>query len=106
MLAQYRRGRDAGVLLLIDYPTPQLAELHAHHLETAIAETVNMAGTKNERTGALLSIGIGPSLPALADIFRAAGKLETQLTWEEPRPTASEPPLAGILFPRFFGPAA
>ena len=103
MLAQYRRGRDAGVLLLIDYPTPQLAELHAHHLETAIAETVNMAGTKIERTGSLLSMVIGPSSPAFADILRAAVNYETQVTWNEPSQTATDPPWAVILYRIFIG---
>jgi len=38
MLAQYHHGTRYGVLLLIDYPTPQLAELHMRHLETALSE--------------------------------------------------------------------
>src|SRR5947209_11123305 len=50
MLAQYHRGRDTGVLLLIDYPTPQLAELHMRHLETAVSDTAKTAGSVIERT--------------------------------------------------------
>src|SRR5712664_3035764 len=103
MLAQYRRGHDAGVLLLIDYPTPQLAELHSHHLETAIAETANMAGTKIERRGSLLSMVIAPSSPAFADTLRAAVNYETQVTWNEPSQTATDPPWAVILYRIFMG---
>src|ERR1700730_2713062 len=103
MLAQYRRGRDAGVLLLIDYPTPQLAELHSRHLETALAETPNTAGTKIERRGSLLSMVIAPSSPAFADDLRAAVNYETQVTWNEPSATATDPPWAVVLYRIFIG---
>ncbi len=103
MLAQYHRGRDAGVLLLIDYPTPQLAELHSRHLETALAETTNGAGTKIDRTGSLLSMVIAPSSPAFADTLRSAVNYRTQVTWNEPSQTATDPPWAVILYRIFFG---
>jgi hypothetical protein len=103
MLAQYRRGRDAGVLVLIDYPTPQLAELHSRHLETALAETPNAAGTKIERRGSLLSMVIAPSSPAFADSLRAAVNYQTQVTWNEPSATATDPPWAVVLYRIFIG---
>jgi hypothetical protein len=103
MLAQYRRGRDAGLLLLIDYPTPQLAELHSRHLETALAETANMAGTKIARRGSLLSMVIAPSSPAFAASLRAAVTYETQVTWNEPSATATDPPWAVVLYRIFIG---
>src|SRR5229473_6245308 len=34
MFAQYHTGKGEAVLLLIEYPTPQLAEQHLHHFET------------------------------------------------------------------------
>src|SRR3984893_76782 len=103
MLAQYRRGREAGVLLLIDYPTPQLAELHSHHLETALAETPSTAGIKIERRGSLLSIVIAPSTPAYAESLRSAVTYETQVTWNEPSQTATDPPWAVVLYRIFVG---
>src|SRR5260370_26435188 len=103
MLAQYRRGRDAGVLLLIDYPTPQLAELHSHHLETALAETRSMAGIKIQRRGSLLSMVIAPSSPAYAESLRGAVTYETQVTWNEPSQTATDPPWAVVLYRIFVG---
>jgi len=36
MFAQYQNNRDGAVVLLIDYPTPQLAGLHWKHLEQAL----------------------------------------------------------------------
>src|SRR6202048_249829 len=103
MLAQYRLGRDAGVLLLIDYPTPQLAELHSRHLETALAETAKTAGTKIERRGSLLSMVIAPSSPAFADTLRRAVNYQTQVTWNEPSQTATDLPLGVVLYRIFVG---
>ena len=103
MLAQYRRGRDAGVLLLIDYPTPQLAELHSRHLETALAESAKNASIKIERTGSLLSMVVGPTSPTYADTLRSAVTYHTQVTWNEPSQTATDPPWALVLYRIFFG---
>jgi hypothetical protein len=103
MLAQYRKGRDSGVLLLIDYPTPQLAELHSRHLETALAETPKDPGTKIERRGSLLSIVIAPSSQAYAESLRGAVNYETQVTWNEPSATATDPPWAVVLYRIFVG---
>jgi hypothetical protein len=103
MLAQYRHGHDAGVLLLIDYPTPQLAELHSRHLETALAENAKGEGIKIERNGSLLSIVIAPSSPAFADTLRNAVNYHTQVTWNEPSQTATDPPWAVILYRIFVG---
>jgi hypothetical protein len=103
MLAQYRKGRDAGVLLLIDYPTPQLAELHMHHLETAVSDAAKEAGTIIERRGSLLSMVIAPSSPAYAESLRGAVTYETQVTWNEPSQTATDPPWAVVLYRIFVG---
>src|SRR5713226_2368697 len=103
MLAQYHRGRDAGVLLLIDYPTPQLAELHMRHLETALSETAKTSGSVIERKGSLLSVVIGPSSPAYAESLRGAVNYETQVTWNEPSQTATDPPWAVVLYRIFVG---
>jgi len=103
MLAQYHHGRDTGVLLLIDYPTPQLAELHMRHLETALSEAAKTAGSVIERKGSLLSMVIGPSSPAYAESLRGAVNYETQVTWNEPSQTATDPPWAMVLYRIFVG---
>jgi Family of unknown function (DUF6599) len=103
MLAQYHRGRDGGVLLLIDYPTPQLAELHSHHLETLLAETPSTAGTKIERRGSLLSIVIAPTSPVFAQSLRDGVNYQTEVTWNEPSQTATDPPWAVVLYRIFVG---
>ena len=103
MLAQYRHGHDSGVLLLIDYPTPQLAELHMRHLETAISDAAKKAGSIIERRGSLLSVVIAPSSPAYAESLRGAVTYETQVTWNEPSATATDPPWAVVLYRIFVG---
>jgi hypothetical protein len=103
MLAQYRKGRDSGVLLLIDYPTPQLAELHMRHLETAVSDAAKQAGSAIERRGSLLSMVIAPSSPAYAESLRGAVNYETQVTWNEPSQTATDPPWAVVLYRIFVG---
>jgi hypothetical protein len=103
MLAQYHHGRETGVLLLIDYPTPQLAELHMRHLETALSEGAKTAGSVIERKGSLLSAVIAPSSPAYAESLRAAVNYQMQVTWNEPSQTATDPPWALVLYRIFLG---
>jgi hypothetical protein len=103
MLAQYRRGPDVGVLLLIDYPTPQLAELHMRHLDDALREVAKGYEAKIERKGSLLSVVLGPSSTAYAEKLRDGVTYETQVTWNEPSQTATDPPWAVVLYRIFVG---
>ncbi|MGH9675518.1 MAG: DUF6599 family protein [Candidatus Acidiferrum sp.] len=93
MLADYRGGKDNAALLLIEYPTPQLAEQHLHHLQTAMPDTWKQAGTTIERKASLLSIVMAPSSPKYAENLRQAINYETQVTWHEPTHTITDPPI-------------
>jgi hypothetical protein len=93
MFAHYREGKDEAVLLLIDYPTPQLAEQHLRHLEQAISSAAKQAGTTVERKGSLLSLVLRPSSAAYGNVLRSAVKYETEVTWNEPHQTVTDPPL-------------
>jgi hypothetical protein len=97
MLGQYLRGKDSAVLLLIDYPTPQLAEQHLRHLEQALSASANLAGTKIEREGSLLSLVLAPTSMAFADEVRNAIRYGTQVTWNEPHQTLTDPPLLSTI---------
>jgi hypothetical protein len=112
MFARYRVGTQAAVLLLIDYPTPQLAELHLKHLEGAVLtarragsslEQVERAGTAIERKGSLLSIVLAPTSVVYAESLRGAVNYETQVTWNEPGATATDPPWVTVLTRIFVG---
>lgn len=98
MLAEYQtRSNQQAVLLLIDYPTPQLAEQHLRHLEQAISAEARQAGTTIERKGSLLTLILKPSSAAFGDALRSAVNYETQVTWNEPTHKITDPPWLTIV---------
>ena len=104
MLARFAsRGKDSGVLLLLEYPTPQLAEQHIHHLDEVLPATAKQAGTVIERKGSLLSMVLSPSTPEYAKSLREAVDYETQVTWNEASQTATDPPITSIMVKIFIG---
>src|SRR5260370_20834076 len=100
MLARYKAG---ALLILIDYPTPQLAELHLRHLEASLPEKPKRGGATVERKGSLLSLVMAPAMPGYAANLRNAVNYETQVTWNEPSATATDPPWAVVLYRIFVG---
>ena len=93
MFAHYANGKGDGVLLLIDYPTPQLAEQHLRHLDQALSPAQKQAGTTIERNGTLVTAVLRPSSAAYAEWLRGAVGRETAVTWHEPSHTITDPPL-------------
>ena len=96
MAAKYKSGKDEATLLLIDYPTPQLAELHLRHLSRALADA-KLTTSSIERKGSLLSIVLAPTSEAYAEKLRSSVSYETQVTWNEPSATATDPPIMSTL---------
>ncbi len=103
MFAHYQEGKDEAVLLLIEYPTPQLAERHLRHLEQAISPAAKQAGTTIERKASLLSLVLRPSSAAYGAALRGAVKYETEVTWNEPHQTVTDPPLLTTIAKIFLG---
>jgi hypothetical protein len=97
MFARYQSGKDAAVVLLIEYPTPQLAEQHLRHLELALPASAKQAGTTIERKASLLSLVLEPSSAAYGESLRSLVNYETQVTWNEPTHTVTDPPWATVL---------
>ena len=97
MFAQYQNKGDTAVALLIDYPTPQLAGLHWKHLEQALPPSAKSDGTSIERKGTLLAIVLAPSSSGYAARVRDAVNYETQVTWNEPTHTITDPPITTVL---------
>jgi hypothetical protein len=93
MFARYREGKGEAVLLLVDYPTPQLAEQHLRHLEQAISPAAKQAGTTIQRKGTLLSLVLKPSSAAYGDELHSAVNYETVITQNEPHQTITDPPI-------------
>jgi len=96
MLAEYRRGKDSGIVLLIEYPTPQLAEQQLHHLQTVLPGT-KQADLKIERRGSLLSAVLGATSDAYAESLRKDVNYETEVTWHQPTHTITDPPWVVVL---------
>jgi hypothetical protein len=93
MLAEYRRGKDSAALVLILYPTPQLAEQHLRHLESVLPAAAKQAGAKIERNASLLSLVLAPTSAEYAENVRSAINYATQVTWHEPTHKITDPPL-------------
>jgi hypothetical protein len=72
ILARYQGEYGSGVLLLLEYPTPQLAEQHLRHLQQALPAAARKAGVTIERKTSLLSLVFAPSSPLHAQAIRDA----------------------------------
>jgi hypothetical protein len=104
MLARYSGpGKGSGVLLLLEYPTPQLAEQHIHHLDEVLPVTAKQQGLNIVRKGSLLSMVLSPSSADYAKSLREAVGYETQVTWNEPSQTLTDPPIASTMVKIFVG---
>ena len=94
MVARYSDpGKGSGILLLLEYPTPQLAEQHIHHLDEVLPAAAKQAGTVIERKGSLLSMVLAPSSVEYAKSLSDAANYETQVTWNEASQAATDPRL-------------
>ena len=100
ILARYQGAHGGGVLLLILYPTPQVAENRLHHIEQAISPADKAAGVTVERKASMLSLVFGAA-PLHAKAIRDEVNYETEVTWNEPSTTATDPPLVLVLFKIF-----
>jgi hypothetical protein len=101
IMARYQGEHGSGVLLLIEYPTPQLAENHLHHLEQALPDSAKQGGVTVERKASMLSLVFAATSPAHAQAIRNEVNYETEVTWNEPSQTATDPPLVYMMFKIF-----
>jgi hypothetical protein len=101
ILARYQGQHGGGVLLLLDYPTPQVAENHRHHLEQSLPPAAKQSGVTVERKASLLSLVFSPTSEMHAQAIRDAVNYETEVTWNEPHQSATDPPLVRVLYKIF-----
>ena len=92
IFANYQKAKESGVLLLVDYPTPQLAEQHLRHLDAVLSPAEKQAGTTVERKGSLLSLVLRPPSAAFAEELRSGVHYQTEVTWNEPTHKLTDPP--------------
>jgi hypothetical protein len=101
ILAKYQGQHGSGTLLLLQYPTPQIAENHLHHLEQALPAAAKQSGVTVERKASLLSLVFAATAPQHARAIRDEVNYETEVTWNEPSTTATDPPLVYVMFKIF-----
>lgn len=97
VVGKFASGKDAGVLLLIEYPTPNLAEKHLHHIQDALPASAPDAGVKVVRKASILSLVLGAARAEFAEELREAVNYETHVTWNEPHQTATDPPIFSVM---------
>jgi uncharacterized protein DUF6599 len=97
IFANYQKAKESAVLLLINYPTPQLAEQHLRHLDAVLSPAEKQAGTTVERKGSLLSLVFRPPSAAFAAELRSGVHYQTEVTWNEPTHKLTDPPWVVIL---------
>jgi hypothetical protein len=73
-----------------------LAELHLRHLQRALHEA-KLGTSSVERKGSLLSIVLETTSAEYAEKLRGAINYETEVTWNEPSTTATDPPITSTL---------
>lgn len=101
IFAGYRGQHGSGILLLLDYPTPQLAEQHLHHLRQALSDSLKRSGVTVERKASLLSLVFAATAPEHAQAIRDEVNYETEVTWNESSHKATDPPIFLIMFKIF-----
>jgi len=89
--------------LIIDYPTPQLAEQRLHHIQAVISANPALAGVTVERKTSLLSVVLSPASPQAAAKLREGIQYQMQVTWNEPSQTLTDPPWVSVLKNIFTG---
>jgi hypothetical protein len=98
MLARYSQpGKGSGTLLLLEYPTPNVAVQQIHHLTEVLPASAKVGDESILRKGSLLSIVLSASSPEYAASLREAANYETQVTWNEPHQTLTDPPLMSTI---------
>jgi hypothetical protein len=97
IFANFKGEHGSGTLLLLDYPTPQLAEQHLHHIQLALPEAFKRAGVSVERKASLLSLVFAATSPQHAQAIRDAVNYETEVTWNEPHQTATDPSIFAVM---------
>jgi hypothetical protein len=104
MLASYQSERNKSQeLVIIDYPTPQLAEQRLHHIQRVLAANSDLAGATVERKTSLLSLVLTPVSAAAAAQLRKDIRYNTAVTWNEPSQTLTDPPWLLVLKGIFVG---
>jgi hypothetical protein len=107
-LAEYRLKGATVTLVIADFPTPQMASHKLTELEEKYS--VNAAAPKDgyppifaKRALTMLAITIGPRTKSEAEVLLDQVHSETELTWNEPSFSVTEPSMVAMLVGTFIG---
>jgi hypothetical protein len=104
MVASYRAAANKSQdLVIIDYPTPQIAEQRLRHIQAVIAANPGLAGASVERKASLLSMVLSPVSSQAAAQLREEIRYQTEVTWSEPSQTLTDPPWLVVVKDIFMG---
>jgi hypothetical protein len=104
MLASYHlaNGKNENLVLLY-YPTPQIAEQQAKHLQPILSADPSLANTTVERKNSLLSLVLSPGSAESAASLRDNIKYGISVTWNEGSHVLTDPPWLLIVKGIFVG---
>ena len=91
------------MLLLVEYPTPQLAAQRQKHIEQGLASTPQPSETAIRRKGSLLSLVLQPASHEYAEALLDDVRYETQVTWNEPSHEVTDPPWSIVIVNTILG---
>jgi hypothetical protein len=104
ILGRYQvASNKSQALLIVDYPTPQIAEQRLRHIQPLLASNPALSATTVERKASLLSLVLSPVSAESASKLREAINYETQVTWSEPSQTLTDPPWLLVVKDIFVG---
>jgi len=93
MVARYRSEAETVTLLLLEYPTPQLAGKQQKHIESALADISRGMQSTVRRKGSMLAVILPPAGTAAGQRALLDGvRYETNVTWNEAAARATDPP--------------
>jgi hypothetical protein len=93
MLAGYHSASGkTETLILVEYPTPQIAEQQLKHIQPILALNPELASATVERKNSLLSLVLSPASAQSAASLRDNIKYGIAVTWNEGSSTLTDPP--------------
>lgn len=104
MLAGYHSATGrTETLILLQYPTPQIAEQQLRHIALLLAANPELSGATVERDNSLLSLVLSPASAQSAASLRENIKYGISVTWNEGSHTLTDPPWLLVVKNIFLG---
>lgn len=109
MLAKYRHGTEESSLLVIEYPTQQIAGSHAEKISAVAASASSSSPSKGHpsiavrRTANLVTLALSENSPAYAQALLGQIHFGHDVMWNEPSFKAKEPKFNVMVVGAFLG---